>query len=172
MRADALILPGKTVHFKEDDPPPVSEEDGQAAATFDLSVLAPTAEGRDFDEAAIQAQFRRLPQHMRIRFLHIVLDACLPGDIATMARTLERHLRSTRDVVSHLPDDVCLRIFERLEVKEVRVRICLAICAQKSLLSLSFVTLPTPSFYAAVKCPKNGATSPPGRNSGVHTRLP
>ncbi|KAN0060795.1 hypothetical protein ACQY0O_007454 [Thecaphora frezii] len=122
------------VYFKEDDDdeqqwlPDLTEQDEQAARDFDATVLAPRAVAAPnggvarqsyFDEEAIQAQFRKLPAHMRIRLLSIILDACLPGDIASMARTLERHLRMTRDLVSHLPDSVALKVFEKLPVQDL-----------------------------------------------------
>ncbi|EPQ30133.1 uncharacterized protein PFL1_02250 [Pseudozyma flocculosa PF-1] len=125
------------VYFKEDDDDDQAgkggsggkareptDEDQKAARDFDLSVLAPKAANgvarqAYFDEDAIRSQFQKLPSHMRIRLLSIILDACLPGDIATMARTLERHLRSTRDVVSGLPDSVALKIFEKLPVQDL-----------------------------------------------------
>ena len=112
------------VYFKEDDElPPPSKQDQQAASAFDLSVLSPQANGvspvSGFDEQAIKAQLQKLPSHMRIRLLSIILDACLPGDIASMARTLEKHLRMTRDVVSSLPDTVALKIFEKLPIQDL-----------------------------------------------------
>ena len=76
--------------------------------------------GDDFDEEAIQREFRKLPHSMRIRLLNVLLEACMPGDLLALSRALERFLRSTRDVISTLPDTICVKIFERLEVKEVR----------------------------------------------------
>ncbi len=71
-----------------------------------------------FDEEAIRREFQKLPSHLRIQLLGIILDACLPGDIATMSKTLEKHLRMTRDVVSGLPDTVALKIFEKLPIQD------------------------------------------------------
>lgn len=100
--------------------PDVGAQRHQAA--LDSAILFAQNDKDALDEEAIKAHFRTLPSAMRIRLLHIILDACLPGDIASMARTLEKHLRLTRDVVSGLPESICIKIFEKLEVKEVRCR--------------------------------------------------
>ncbi|KDN40691.1 hypothetical protein K437DRAFT_258556, partial [Tilletiaria anomala UBC 951] len=81
-------------------------------------LLIPSSEG-DFDKEAIQREFKKLPHSMRIRLLHVLLDACVPGDLAALSRALGRYMRSTRDVISALPDAISLKIFERLEVKEL-----------------------------------------------------
>lgn len=83
--------------------------------------MIPTSEG-DFDGAAIQQEFRKLPHSMRIRLMNLLLDACMPGDLAALSRSLERYLRMTRDIISTMPDSISLRVFEKLEVKEVSVR--------------------------------------------------
>ena len=103
-----------------------SQEKREETSSFDSSVLVPashTSAKSAFDREKVQQEFRRLPQQQRIELLHIILDACLPGDIVSMTKTLEKHLRLTKDMISSLPDAVCQRIFEKLEVKEVRIRV-------------------------------------------------
>ncbi|CDR87317.1 related to pyrimidine 5-nucleotidase [Sporisorium scitamineum] len=121
------------IYFREeDDPsppqPPPSDADQKTAASFDIAALKPksaTAQssglvrGSGFDEEAIRSEFQKLPANLRIRLLGIILNACLPGDIAAMSKTLEKHLRLTRDVVSGLPDTVALRIFEKLPIQDL-----------------------------------------------------
>ncbi|PWY98278.1 hypothetical protein BCV70DRAFT_202059 [Testicularia cyperi] len=122
------------IYFREEDDPedvakPVSQQDQDAAAKFQISALAArpgsdaqsltVASSGGFDEQAIREQIQKLPSHQRIRLLGIILDACLPSDIAGMSRLLEKHLRKTRDVVSGLPDAVALRIFEKLPVQDL-----------------------------------------------------
>ncbi|GAC93780.1 hypothetical protein PHSY_001345 [Pseudozyma hubeiensis SY62] len=124
------------IYFREEDdavpppPPPSSsstDADQKTAASFDMTTLKPSAAAvkphqftrSGFDEDTIRREFQKLPSHLRIQLLGIILDACLPGDIATMSRTLEKHLRMTRDVVSGLPDTVALKIFEKLPVQDL-----------------------------------------------------
>ncbi|ETS61838.1 hypothetical protein PaG_03942 [Moesziomyces aphidis] len=120
------------IYFREEDdplPPPaaVNGADKEAASSFDATALVPrkhtTASDATatsaFDEEAIRREFQKLPSHLRIQLLGIILDACLPGDIATMSKTLEKHLRMTRDVVSGLPDTVALKIFEKLPIQDL-----------------------------------------------------
>lgn len=123
------------VYFREEDEPaplwppgkPAKEGDQQAAASFDLTALKPSHRGQQanltggsgFDEEAIRREFQKLPSHLRIQLLGIILNACLPGDIATMSKTLEKHLRMTRDVVTGLPDAVALKIFEKLPIQDL-----------------------------------------------------
>ncbi len=121
------------IYFREeDDPLPTppanaSEDDKKAAASFDVSALAPRPGAQKsgltgtsgFDEEAIRREFQKLPSHLRIQLLGIILSACLPGDNAAMSKTLEKHLRMTRDVVSGLPDSVALKIFEKLPIQDL-----------------------------------------------------
>ncbi|TKY84589.1 hypothetical protein EX895_006491 [Sporisorium graminicola] len=124
------------VYFREEDddepwPPQQapSDADQKTSASFDIATLQPKSSttassssfvgGSGFDEEAIRSEFQRLPAHLRIELLGIILNACLPGDIASMSRTLEKHLRLTRDVVSGLPDSVALRIFEKLPIQDL-----------------------------------------------------
>ncbi|KAJ9480011.1 Suppressor of disruption of TFIIS [Pseudozyma hubeiensis] len=124
------------IYFREEDdafsappPPPSSstDTDQKTAASFDITTLKPSATAikphqvtrSGFDEEAIRREFQKLPSHLRIQLLGIILDACLPGDIAAMSRTLEKHLRMTRDVVSSLPDTVALKIFEKLPIQDL-----------------------------------------------------
>ena len=121
------------IYFREEDDPlpaaqPATDQDQKAAASFDISALQPRpaakqqnglTRGQCFDEEAIRREFQKLPAHLRIQLLGIILDACLPGDIASMSRTLEKHLRMTRDVVSGLPDTVALKIFEKLPIQDL-----------------------------------------------------
>lgn len=120
------------IYFREEDdalpsPPPASETDKKTAAEFDVAALQPRkgsqqiglAGSSGFDEEAIRREFQKLPSHMRIQLLGIILSACLPGDIAAMSKTLEKHLRMTRDVVSGLPDSVALKIFEKLPIQDL-----------------------------------------------------
>lgn len=120
------------IYFREADDPsptaqPASDADKEAAASFDVATLRPREGDRPssslgcsgFDEEAIRREFRKLPSHLRTQLLGIILNACLPGDIAAMSQTLQRHLRMTRDVVSGLPDDVALKIFEKLPIQDL-----------------------------------------------------
>ncbi|KAJ1579478.1 hypothetical protein NDA11_007610 [Ustilago hordei] len=120
------------IYFREEDdplppPPPTSEADRKAAADFNLASLEPRQGSQHvglvgssgFDEEAIRREFQKLPSHLRIQLLGIILSACLPGDIAAMSKTLERYLRMTRDVVSGLPDSVALKIFEKLPIQDL-----------------------------------------------------
>lgn len=94
---------------------------GKDAAHGDDAALAAFSGAMhdSFDPAAIKTQVRNLTKQQRITLLSIILDAAMPGDLLAMRATLEKHLRSTRDVVSHLPDAIALKIFERLEIREV-----------------------------------------------------
>ncbi|SJX63762.1 related to pyrimidine 5-nucleotidase [Sporisorium reilianum f. sp. reilianum] len=124
------------IYFREEDDdeplppqPPPSDADQKTAASFDITALKPKSTtttqssslvgGSGFDEQAIRSEFQKLPAHLRIQLLGIILNACLPGDIAAMSKTLEKHLRLTRDVVSGLPDTVALRIFEKLPIQDL-----------------------------------------------------
>ncbi|SPO32552.1 related to pyrimidine 5-nucleotidase [Ustilago trichophora] len=120
------------IYFREEDdslPPsqPESEDDKKTAGSFDVAALKPRGGiqnaslpgGSGFDEEAIRREFQRLPSHLRIQLLGIILSACLPGDITAMSKTLEKHLRMTRDVVSGLPDSVALKIFEKLPIQDL-----------------------------------------------------
>ncbi|KIS68429.1 uncharacterized protein UMAG_03518 [Mycosarcoma maydis] len=119
------------IYFREKDEPlpplPPNDADQQRAASFDIATWKPTVAAHQsslvassgFDEEAIRREFEKLPSHLRIQLLGIILNACLPGDIAAMSRTLEKHLRSTRDIVSGLPDSVALKIFEKLPIQDL-----------------------------------------------------
>lgn len=113
------------IYFREeDDPVPststASQDDQKSAASFDVAALQPKVGAKSgFDEEAIRREFQKLPAHLRIRLLGIILDACLPGDIAAMSKTLEKQLRLTRDVVSGLPDTIALKIFEKLPIQDL-----------------------------------------------------
>ncbi|MCO5590167.1 hypothetical protein L7F22_044136 [Adiantum nelumboides] len=72
-----------------------------------------------FDEEKVKAQVRMLDAHSRRKLLDIILDACLPGDIAGMQNVLKKRLSLTRDIISALPDDVHLKIFERLHIHDL-----------------------------------------------------
>lgn len=89
-------------------------------STFDPALLIPHSSAKSsFDVTEIQAEFRRLPQSQRVEMLQILLEACQPEDLMLMSKTLEKHLRLTRDMISNLPDDVLLRVFEKLSVKDL-----------------------------------------------------
>lgn len=113
------------IYFREEDDPvsppaQASERDQKAAASFDPTALQPKTGAKSrFDEEAIRREFQKLPAHLRIQLLGIILDACLPGDIAAMSKTLKKQLRLTRDVVSGLPDQVALKIFEKLPIQDL-----------------------------------------------------
>lgn len=119
---------GSCVLFKEideEEPAPASKEDAEKAAAFDSNSLMPVSGANgdlstgSFDEEQIKRQFQALPANMRIKLLNIVLDAAMPSDLAAIQRSLERHLRMTKDMISSLPEAVSIRIFEGLEVQEV-----------------------------------------------------
>lgn len=92
--------------------------DHAALTTLSEAISSTSSDGL-FDAEAIKAQVRSLTKRQRISLLSIILDAAMPGDLLAMRQTLERHLRSTRDVVSHLPDTLALRFLERLDIKDL-----------------------------------------------------
>lgn len=72
-----------------------------------------------FNQDLITTSFQKLSTTNRLKYLSIILDACLPGDILSMKDILEKHLKSTKDVVSLLPDEICLKVFEKLRIPEL-----------------------------------------------------
>lgn len=112
------------VWYKEPDPEVPPEEqrprdqaETDAVAHFNNS-LTLTRDG-SFDEVAIREQIQRLSKPMRLKLITLVLDSALPSDIFAISQVLERHLKSTRDVVSHIPDHISTKIFEKLPIKDV-----------------------------------------------------
>ncbi|PWN36181.1 uncharacterized protein FA14DRAFT_161015 [Meira miltonrushii] len=105
------------------------EEEEESASTetqvpngldkFDTSALTSKASTSGFDEEKVKAQIRMLDAPSRRKLLDIVLDACLPGDIAGMQNVLKKRLSLSRDIISSLPDDLHLKIFERLHIHEL-----------------------------------------------------
>ncbi|UZJ51406.1 hypothetical protein CBS101457_000726 [Exobasidium rhododendri] len=67
----------------------------------------------------IQSEVRNLAQNQRVELLSILLEACLPGELTSFERVLEKHLRLRKDMISNLPDTVLLLIFEKLTIKEL-----------------------------------------------------
>lgn len=113
---------------QEDDGALSADEEKNALTILGTSVLegASDANGQRLtpqafeNEKHIFSAVRGLPDHLRQRLLNIVLDACMPRDIATMRRILDQRLERERDHISSLPVQASLRIFERLSIKEVR----------------------------------------------------
>ena len=93
----------------------------EAITTLTGAIATLTDDG-SFDTQAIKTQVRNLSKKQRITLLSIILDAAMPGDLLAMRQILEKHLRSTRDVVSHLPETIALKLFERLEIKDVSIK--------------------------------------------------
>lgn len=121
-----------SVLYNEDEPLPSdggageSRIQGKSLRTLNENILAlnghKALSTTNFDEEAVKQAIRSLPQQARIRFLNVVLDAASPSDLLAIRHSLDRHLRSTRDVVSHLPDDIVMRIFEKLPIQDVSSR--------------------------------------------------
>ncbi|CAO1623991.1 unnamed protein product [Sympodiomycopsis kandeliae] len=93
--------------------------DSDAALARLGGALSTMSDHGAFNAGAIRSQVQKLTKQQRITLLSIILDAAMPGDLFAMRNTLERHLRSTRDVVSQLPDGLALKLFERLEIKDL-----------------------------------------------------
>lgn len=93
--------------------------DARCVQKFSDSLAAVQTSGSYLDKQAIQQAIRDMAQPLRIKLINIVLDAASPTDLLSVRHSLDRHLRSTRDIVSHLPDDIVARIFQSLTIKEV-----------------------------------------------------
>lgn len=123
IRAAKKLGWGHCVLFDEDEEEEdTTQKDAQGPNSldkFDTSTLTSKASTSTFDEEKVKAQVRMLDAHSRRKLLDIILDACLPGDIAGMQNVLKKRLSLTRDIISALPDDVHLKIFERLHIHDL-----------------------------------------------------
>lgn len=105
------------------------QQDAQISSPFRSSVFLPiqstssssssTTLEKAFNREQVENEIHKLTQSQRIELLDIILDACMPSDIININKLLEKRLRITGDLFKALPDEVLLRIFERLKVKEV-----------------------------------------------------
>lgn len=100
------------------------QQDSHKSSPFQPSVFQPVQShystvGQSFNREQIQNEVRKLNQRDRVELLDIMLEACLPGDVINMSKLLEKRLRLTSDMFKTLPDEVSLRIFEKLKVKEL-----------------------------------------------------
>lgn len=76
----------------------------------------------NFDEKSIKKNLSSLTSNQRLKLFSLLLDSTQHnGEILNMNRMFEKHLRLIKDLVSGLPDEISLRIFEKLEIKEVSI---------------------------------------------------
>ncbi|KAJ3575409.1 hypothetical protein NP233_g1113 [Leucocoprinus birnbaumii] len=72
-----------------------------------------------FSEKEIRKALRGLGREDRMRLIAIILESCLPGDIRLQILLLEKYLRSTFDIMTHLAPDIAFRVLKHLSVKDL-----------------------------------------------------
>ncbi|EDR09874.1 uncharacterized protein LACBIDRAFT_318148 [Laccaria bicolor S238N-H82] len=93
------------------------EEDGDG--DVDLA-RALRGDGKgSFNETEVRKALRGLGREGRMRLIAIILDSCLPGDIALQILLLEKYAKSTFDVLGSFAPDLAFRVLKYLTVKEL-----------------------------------------------------
>ncbi|EJT99849.1 hypothetical protein DACRYDRAFT_117488 [Dacryopinax primogenitus] len=88
-------------------------------ATLDMTqVVRGSLEG-SIRDSEVRGALRTLRPAERMRLIHIILDSCLPGDISSMIRLLDKYLKSTFDVLGNLPEELAIQTLAYLSVPEL-----------------------------------------------------
>ncbi|KAF8333434.1 WD40-repeat-containing domain protein [Cantharellus anzutake] len=72
-----------------------------------------------FDEQGIRAVTSAMRQADRMRLLHIILDASMPGDIPLMISLLNKYALTCYDILGHLPSEIVVKVLPYLSLKEL-----------------------------------------------------
>ncbi|EGN94599.1 hypothetical protein SERLA73DRAFT_163115 [Serpula lacrymans var. lacrymans S7.3] len=90
-------------------------EIGQEEGAEDLDLVKAL---KVFDETAVKKCVRVMGKEKKGRLIHIILESLLPTDIRLQILLLQKYLRSTFDILSHLPSELGVRILRELEVSK------------------------------------------------------
>lgn len=101
-----------------------TQEEREAVDALNCGGLTMNGSAQHLDEKAIGQQVQSLSVSQRLKLFDIILRSALPSEIPSMQKAWKRYMSSTKDVVSTIPESLCIAMFEKLPIREVSQRSC------------------------------------------------